>query len=134
MNRLRTGSFKDEDDSGTEGPRPHKLNRSSNVGGAGKPGSLTDEEEHRDFHLRNLLTRAFDARRTPDTTHPPPSKDRRAELKALQDALARETTLRERQSESDRRTKLDKDAEEHMREIENEIYAEKQSCVSPSVF
>ena len=110
INKLR-GDSKDEDSS-VEGRRRAVT----------KSGSLTDDEHQ--FHLRNLIPRAFDARKSPDLSNV--QKERQAELQALTSALAKETALRERQNETERKSRLEKEAQERLNQLHNEIYAEKQ--------
>lgn len=97
-------------------------------------GMGTSDEEH--HHIRRLLSRgrgvAFDrlSRRVPGPAEHGGRRFSRAdELRNLEQALARERTLREAQAKKAKRTELELQAEERLREMEDEIYAEREKCV-----
>lgn len=100
-------------------------------------GMATSDDEH--HHLRWLLTKgrgvAMD-RLSRRVTGPSALGERRVsrvdELRNLEQALARERTLREAQVKKAKRTELELQAEERIREVEDEIYAERVLLVLPT--
>nr|XP_018260369.1 uncharacterized protein I303_07287 [Kwoniella dejecticola CBS 10117]OBR82527.1 hypothetical protein I303_07287 [Kwoniella dejecticola CBS 10117] len=102
--------------------------------------SFTDEENSKDkeFHLRKLflkgqkvLSSFDDALYRKSEVSLPPSEgkikqdEREQELLALEAALMRESAFRERQAEAYRKTQAEVQAQERIRKLENEIYAER---------
>lgn len=101
-------------------------------------GVATSDEDH-PHHLRRLLVKrpaaAFDrlSRRVIPGDHDgrAGTVSRAAELRNLEQALARERTLREAQAKkakrTEQRTELELQAEERLREVEDEVYAEREN-------
>ncbi|ORY34806.1 hypothetical protein BCR39DRAFT_556311 [Naematelia encephala] len=86
---------------------------------------LTDEEHQ--SHLRKLFVkgqRGIDVQ-PPRLPTQATQDDRRLELQALERALARETSFRERQDEENRKTQLEVEAKDRIYQVEAEIYAER---------
>jgi len=114
--------------------QPHqprrRLVKSSDVGG----GSNTDEERaDRDFHLRKMFLKGqrvhpLDQVRTikrSDASETSRAEGRQAELRHLESALARESAFRESQAEAKRRSQLEAETKERIRQVEGEIYHER---------
>ncbi|WVR08103.1 hypothetical protein IAU60_005149 [Kwoniella sp. DSM 27419] len=102
------------------------------------PESVTDEEGNRDFHLRKLFLkgqRVFGSMDEGPRSGVGKKQDgeqavdkhtaREQELIALEAALMREAAFRERQAEASRQTQLEVEAQERIKTLENEIYAER---------
>ncbi|WVQ95991.1 hypothetical protein IAU59_003091 [Kwoniella sp. CBS 9459] len=104
------------------------------------PDSYTDEEGAKDFHLRRLFLKgqrvlaSFDdvrlAKRSEADLARTRQDERERELEALTAALSRETAFRERQAEATRRTQLELEAQERIKRLEDEIYAERVEHLS----
>ncbi|WWC73765.1 uncharacterized protein I206_107737 [Kwoniella pini CBS 10737] len=105
--------------------------------------SFTDEETSKDkeFHLRKLFLKgqkvlssfddaSYKLYRRSEVSLPASGgkikqDEREQELLALEAALMRESAFRERQAEAHRKTQAELQAQERIRKLENEIYAER---------
>ncbi|WWD20266.1 hypothetical protein CI109_104742 [Kwoniella shandongensis] len=96
--------------------------------------SITDDEGGREFHLRKLFMKgqkvfALDDGRSVKRSETDLARDRRdereAELYALESALAREAAFRQTQAEATRKTQLEVEARERIKNLETEIYLER---------
>lgn len=86
-------------------------------------------DRQREFHLRKLFLKGQRLPDRPDMDRQGSGgakvHDRDAELRALERALVRETAFRERQAEAERQTVQEEQARARLRQLEDEIYAER---------
>ena len=103
-------------------------------GSDGGEGPNTDEERvDREFHLRKLFFKGqrahtYEDRRITqrsDASEMTKGGGRQAELRHLESAWARESTFRERQAETTRRSQLESETKDRIRQVEAEIYEER---------
>jgi hypothetical protein len=86
----------------------------------GRP-QVTDEEHH---HLRKLFLKG--QRVVPEQK---PVQHRDDQIRALAQALQRESAFRQRQAEATRQTQLELEAAQRIQEVERELYEERSRCV-----